>query len=62
VAWDAVGDLLPRAGLLVNTTSLGMKASRRSNSMSGVAVTRRRRRSVYVPLDTPLLAAAAPAG
>ena len=25
VAWDAVGDLLPRAGLLVNTTSLGMK-------------------------------------
>src|SRR3979490_1425323 len=25
VAWDAVGDILPRAGLLVNTTSLGMK-------------------------------------
>ena len=25
VAWDAIGDLLPRAGLLVNTTSLGMK-------------------------------------
>ena len=25
VAWDALGDLLPRAGLLVNTTSLGMK-------------------------------------
>ena len=24
VAWDAIGDLLPRAGLLVNTTSLGM--------------------------------------
>src|SRR6267142_1773902 len=25
VAWDALGDLLPRAGLLVNTTSRGMK-------------------------------------
>src|SRR6202034_1166498 len=25
VAWDAIGDLLPRAGLLVNTTSLGMQ-------------------------------------
>src|SRR3982074_685233 len=24
VAWEAIGDLLPRAGLLVNTTSLGM--------------------------------------
>ena len=24
VAWDVIGDLLPRAGLLVNTTSLGM--------------------------------------
>ena len=23
-AWEAIGDLLPRAGLLVNTTSLGM--------------------------------------
>src|SRR5258707_2817635 len=25
VAWDAIGELLPRAGLLVNTTSLGMR-------------------------------------
>src|ERR1700712_4186406 len=25
VAWDAIGDLLPGAGLLVNTTSLGMQ-------------------------------------
>ena len=24
VAWEAIGDVLPRAGLLVNTTSLGM--------------------------------------
>src|SRR6476619_4167313 len=25
VSWDAIGDLLPRAGLLVNATSLGMQ-------------------------------------
>src|SRR6202034_360128 len=25
VAWDAIGELLPEAGLLVNTTSLGMQ-------------------------------------
>jgi shikimate dehydrogenase len=40
VAWDAVGDLLPRAGLLVNTTSLGMKGQ----PPLELAVTRRRRR------------------
>jgi shikimate dehydrogenase len=34
LAWDAIGDVLPRAGLLVNTTSLGMKVSRRSRSTS----------------------------
>ena len=59
VAWDAVGDLLPRAGLLVNTTSLGMKGQPpleldvgRLPSHALVAD------GVYVPLDTPLLAAA----
>jgi len=59
VAWDAVGDLLPRAGLLVNTTSLGMKGQPpleldvgRLPSHAVVADL------VYVPLDTPLLAAA----
>ena len=32
VAWDAVGDLLPRAELLVNTTSLGMHGQPRARS------------------------------
>jgi shikimate dehydrogenase len=59
VAWDARGDILPRAGLLVNTTSLGMKGQPpleldvgRLPSHAVVADL------VYVPLDTPLLAAA----
>jgi shikimate dehydrogenase len=59
VAWDAQGDILPRAGLLVNTTSLGMKGQPpleldvgRLPSYAVVADL------VYVPLDTPLLAAA----
>ena len=59
VALDAVGDLLSRAGLLVNTTSLGMKGQppleldiARLPSHAVVADL------VYVPLDTPLLAAA----
>jgi shikimate dehydrogenase len=58
VAWNAFGDLLPRAGLLVNTTSLGMKGQppleidvARLPSHAVVADL------VYVPLDTPLLAA-----
>jgi shikimate dehydrogenase len=59
VAWDAQGDILPRAGLVVNTTSLGMKGQPpleldvgRLPSYAVVADL------VYVPLDTPLLAAA----
>ena len=32
VAWDAVGELLPRAGLLVNTTSLGMHGQPRARN------------------------------
>ena len=58
MAWDALGDLLPRAGLLVNTTSLGMKGQPpleldvgRLPSHAVVADL------VYVPLDTPLLTA-----
>jgi shikimate dehydrogenase len=58
VAWDAFGDILPRAGLLVNTTSLGMKGQPpleidvgRLPSSAVVADL------VYVPLDTPLLVA-----
>jgi shikimate dehydrogenase len=59
VALDAIGDLLPRAGLLVNTTSLGMKGQppleidvARLPPHAVVAD------NVYVPLETPLLAAA----
>jgi shikimate dehydrogenase len=59
VAWDAIDDLLPRAGLLVNTTSLGMHGQpaldvdiAKLPSQAIVADL------VYVPLETPLLAAA----
>ena len=59
VRWDAVSDLLPRAQLLVNTTSLGMHGQpaleldvSRLPSDAVVADL------VYVPLETPLLAAA----
>jgi shikimate dehydrogenase len=58
-AWDAIGELLPRAALLVNTTSLGMHGQPpleidigRLASDAVVADL------VYVPLKTPLLAAA----
>jgi shikimate dehydrogenase len=59
VAWEAIDDVVPRAGLLVNTTSLGMKEQPplqievdRLPSHAVVADL------VYVPLQTPLLAAA----
>jgi len=59
VAWDAIGDLLPRVELLVNTTSLGMHGQPALEldvsllpSHAVVADL------VYVPLETPLLAAA----
>jgi shikimate dehydrogenase len=59
VAWDAIGDLLPRAGLLVNTTSLGMHGQPALEIDTGLlpphAVVAD---LVYVPLQTPLLAAA----
>ncbi|GAB1716880.1 MAG: shikimate dehydrogenase [Nitrobacter sp.] len=59
LAWSGIGDVLPRAGLLVNTTSLGMAGQPPLNvelpllpSDAVVADL------VYVPLETPLLAAA----
>ena len=58
-AWDAIGDLLPRTGLLVNTTSLGMKGQPPLEIdvalLPHEAVVAD---LVYVPLETPLLAAA----
>jgi shikimate dehydrogenase len=57
--WEAVGEVLPRAGLLVNTTSLGMKGQ----PALAIDVGRLPPHAVvadlvYVPLQTPLLAAA----
>jgi shikimate dehydrogenase len=59
VAWEAIPDLLPRAGLLVNTTSLGMHGQ----PALALDVSRLPPEAVvsdlvYVPLETPLLAAA----
>jgi shikimate dehydrogenase len=59
VAWDAISGLLPRANLLVNTTSLGMHGQPPLALDVGLlppdAVVAD---LVYVPLRTPLLAAA----
>jgi shikimate dehydrogenase len=59
VPWQAIGGVLPRAGLLVNTTSLGMKGQPPLAIEAGLlpphAVVAD---LVYVPLQTPLLAAA----
>ena len=59
VAWDAINDLLPSAGLLVNTTSLGMHGQPELKLDAGLlplhAVVAD---LVYVPLETPLLSAA----
>jgi shikimate dehydrogenase len=59
VAWDTIGDLLPRAELVVNTTSLGMHGQPALeidvNLLPSHAVVAD---LVYVPLATPLLAAA----
>jgi len=59
VAWDAIGELLPRAHVLVNTTSLGMHGQ----PLLEVDVARLPADAVvadlvYVPLRTMLLAAA----
>jgi shikimate dehydrogenase len=59
VAWDMVADRLPRAGLLVNTTSLGM-SGQGALDIDIAALPPKAVVSdlVYVPLMTPLLAAA----
>jgi shikimate dehydrogenase len=59
ISWDEVNNVLPRAGLLVNTTSLGMKGQPALdidvNLLSGEAIVAD---LVYVPLETALLQAA----
>ena len=59
VAWDALGELLPRAGLLVNTTSLGMHGQP-ALELDVALLPQNAVVSdlVYVPLETPLLTAA----
>jgi shikimate dehydrogenase len=59
VGWDAIGDLLPRAGLLVNTTSLGMHGQPPLQIDIGpLPANAVVADLVYAPLKTPLLAAA----
>jgi shikimate dehydrogenase len=59
VAWEAIDSLLPRAALLVNTTSLGMHGQPAleldASLLPSHAVVAD---LVYVPLETPLLSAA----
>jgi shikimate dehydrogenase len=58
VAWNAIGGLLPRAGLLVNTTSLGMHGQPALELDVGLLPSHAVVADlVYVPLQTPLLAA-----
>ena len=57
--WEAITDLMPRAGLLVNTTSLGMRGQGALDlDLSGLPNEAVVADLVYVPLTTPLLAAA----
>jgi shikimate dehydrogenase len=59
VAWDASAGLLPRAGLLVNTTSLGMHGQPALEVDLGLLPSHAVVADlVYVPLETELLAAA----
>lgn len=59
VHWDALGELLPRAKLLVNTTSLGMHGQPALELDIGrLADDAVVSDLVYVPLETPLLSAA----
>ena len=59
VAWGAIGEFLPRAGLLVNTTSLGMHHQPALEIDVGLLPSHAVVADlVYVPLETPLLAAA----
>jgi shikimate dehydrogenase len=59
IAWEAIDGVLPRAGLLVNTTSLGMKGQPTLQIELGLLPSHAVVADlVYVPLQTQLLAAA----
>lgn len=63
LSWDAIGEVLPRAGLLVNTTSLGMHGQPSLDvDVARLPQTAVVADLVYVPLLTPLLAAATARG
>jgi shikimate dehydrogenase len=59
VAWEKLGEMLPRAGLLVNTTSLGMHGQPALDVDVGLLPSHAIVADlVYVPLETELLIAA----
>jgi shikimate dehydrogenase len=59
IAWDKISEVMPRAGLLVNTTSLGMRGQPALElGISPLPSHATVADLVYVPLETPLLAAA----
>jgi len=59
IAWQTIGEVLPRAGLLVNTTSLGMHGQPALElDVSALPSRAIVADLVYVPLETPLLSAA----
>ncbi len=59
LAWNRLGEVLPRAGLLANTTSLGMKGQPPLDiDLALLPPDAVVADLVYVPLETPLLAAA----
>jgi shikimate dehydrogenase len=59
VTWDGIDDVLPRSNLLVNTTSLGMHGQPSLDvDVARLPQTAVVADLVYVPLVTPLLAAA----
>ncbi len=59
VRWEAIDEVLPRARLLVNTTSLGMKGQPSLDiELARLPLAAVVADLVYVPLVTPLLAAA----
>jgi shikimate dehydrogenase len=58
-SWDDIDTVLPRVGLLVNTTSLGMRGQPELTvDLSLLPASAVVADLVYVPLQTPLLAAA----
>ena len=59
LGWDEIGEVLPRAGLLVNATSLGMRGQPALKLDVGLLSPRAIVADlVYVPLETALLKAA----